>query len=412
MKLPTQVDAIVVGGGIVGGAAALALHGCGLDTMILERTAPAVWRPEQPDIRVYAFAPDNIAFLRTLGVWESIVAARAQPYYHMHVWDAARPIQDALHFDATALGSPELGWIIENDAMVDRLWQRVRYVGIPAHYPVEIQSVAQNADHVMVQLQGGQRLKARLLVAADGKSSTIRALAGISSTSSPYAHQAVMAYVRTEMPHQCTAWQRFLPTGPFAVLPCADGLSAIVWTVPDAMADYLLARDEKQFNILQTNAFAAALGKMDVCSERKAFRLVRQLASTYAQGRIVLAGDAAHVVHPLAGQGVNLGLRDISALQTMVMRAQKRALDWSSISQLERWGRRRHSEDTCAAYGFDAIHRIYSNSSVLPVLLRGRLLKAVGKCPPLVHGLWRNAIGNTPGVRNVLGYPSMGSGRR
>lgn len=384
-------DVIVVGGGVVGAACALALAEAGLQVTLVEGREPPAWQPQQPDLRVYAFAPDNAQLLRTLGVWPAVLAARACAYRRMRVWDAAGG--EELQFDADRLGREQLGWIVENDLLVDRLWAALPAAGVQLCCPARVDALEQDADGVRVRLEDGRRLDAALAIAADGADSTLRRLAGVEVSRQEYGQRGVVAYIDTEQDNQATAWQRFLTTGPLAVLPAGTRRSSIVWTLPDAEAERVLALDEAAFNAELTRAFGARLGAMTLASRRAAFPLRRQLASAYVAGRVLALGDAAHVVHPLAGQGVNLGLRDVAALHATVLRALQRRQDWASPDRLQRWARERRSENTVSAYGFDAINTIFSNDEMHLTLARGCALGSVGRLPPLVSALWKRAAG-------------------
>jgi 3-demethoxyubiquinol 3-hydroxylase len=383
------IDVAVVGAGVVGSALALALARDGRRVALVEARTPSPWSVEQPDLRVYAFAPDNAALLGELGVWAGILTARAHPYRRMRIWDAAGG--DALCFDADALAQPQLGWIVEHGLLVDRLWQALEPAGVERHCPQRVVALEQDADSATLALDDGRRLRARLVVAADGSDSALRRLAGIDAERHDYQQRGLVAYVETERPHDDTCLQRFLPSGPIAFLPCADGRSSIVWTLPDAEAERLLAVDEATFCDELTRAIDAALGAVTAVSKRAAFPLRRQLARRYVAGRVVLAGDAAHTVHPLAGQGVNLGLRDVAALRRLLATAGER--DFASAHRLDRYARERRSENAVAAWSFDGINRLFSNDAVLPTLVRGHLLGLVGKLPPLQAMFWRRAAG-------------------
>lgn len=384
-------DVIVVGGGVVGAACALALADTGLQVTLVEGREPPPWQPQQPDLRVYAFAPDNAALLAALGVWPAVTAARACAYRRMRVWDAGGG--DELRFDADHLGREQLGWIVENDLLVDRLWAALPAAGVQVCCPARVEALEQDADGVRLRFEDGRRLEASLAIAADGAESTLRRLAGLEVSRQDYGQRGVVAYVDSENDNEATAWQRFLVTGPLAVLPIAGKRSSIVWTLPDAEAERVLALDEAAFGRELTQAFAGRLGAMTLASRRAAFPLRRQLATGYVAGRVLALGDAAHVVHPLAGQGVNLGLRDVAALRTLVLQAQQRRQDWMSPHRLQRWARERRSENTVAAYSFDAINTVFSNDELHLTLARGRVLGCAGKLPPLVSMFWKRAAG-------------------
>lgn len=386
-----QLDAAIVGGGVVGAACALALAKLGLDVALIEGREPRRWAADQPDLRVYAFAPDNAALLDGLGVWAAIRDARAQPYRRMCVWDAAGGGE--LSFDADALGRMQLGWIIENALLVDRLWAALPAAGVRLHCPNRVESSEADEEGVRLRLQDGTRLDAKLAIAADGADSGLRGAAGVEVAQHDYAQRGVVAYVETGQPHEQTAWQRFLPSGPLALLPFTDGRCSIVWTLPNDEAERMLALDDDAFARELTSASAARLGPIRPVSPRVAFPLRRQLARQFVNGRIILIGDAAHVVHPLAGQGVNLGLRDVAGLHDLVADALARRVEWSAPHRLARWARQRRSESTAAAHTFDGINRLFSNDEMHLTLLRGPLLGLAGRVPPLANLLWRKASG-------------------
>ncbi|WP_374605126.1 FAD-dependent oxidoreductase [Arenimonas sp.] len=385
-------DLVVVGAGVVGAAAALAAARDGLRVALVEAHEPPAWDAAAPDLRVYAFAPDNAALLADLGVWDAVRGARAQAYRRMRVWDAAGGGE--LCFDADAFGRPALGHIVEHALLVDRLWSAcAREPGIHRHCPDRLESIEQQDDLAGVWLASGTVLHARLVLGADGAASKVRACAGLEAEAHEYGQRGLVAYVDTEKPHEDTAWQRFLPTGPLAFLPFTDGRCSIVWSLPADEAQRLLETDEESFRRELTRAFDARLGEVTSVSARAAFPLRRQLASDLVAGRVVLAGDAAHVVHPLAGQGVNLGLRDVAALRESWQQARVRGSDFASPHRLARWARTRRSENTLAAYTFETINRAFSNDALLPTLLRGHALGLAGRIPPLTQLLWRKAAG-------------------
>ena len=393
----TDVDVSVIGAGVVGAAAALALAKDGMRVALVEAHEPAPWRSAEPDLRVYAFAPDNSAFFSELGVWEGIRSARAQAYRAMRVWDAAGG--DELRFDAQQIGRDALGHIVEHGLLVDRLWQAIaREPGVVRHCPDKLAQIEQDDETVTARLASGTRLRSSLLLGADGAASKVRAAVGSPTHAHDYGQRGLVAYVRTELPHDETAWQRFLSSGPLAFLPCSDGRSSIVWTLPDAEAERLLALDSSAFCRELTRAFDARLGEVTEVSTRAAFPLRRMLADDYLIGRVALLGDAAHVVHPLAGQGVNLGLRDVGALRETLRSARSSGratpgLPARTLDRMQRWARNRRSENAIAAYSFEAINRLFSNDALLPTLLRGPALGLVGHVPPLGQFFLRRAAG-------------------
>lgn len=398
MNRRVRLDIAIVGGGVVGAACALSLARLGLEVALIEGREPARWSADTPDLRVYAFAPDNAALLDGIGVWDSVRSARAQAYRRMRVWDASGGGE--LSFDADVLGRDQLGWIVENNLLADRLWAALPAAGVRLHCPARVESMEQDpstssgqTSGVRLRLEDGTRVEARLAIAADGGDSTLRRLAGLQVSSHDYQQRGVVAFVETEKPHELTAWQRFLPGGPLAFLPFVDGRSSIVWTLPNDEADRVLALKDEAFDRELTGAFEARLGQVRVVSTRAAFPLRRQLADAYVSGKVLLMGDAAHMVHPLAGQGVNLGLRDVARLRDAIADAQARRVDWSSAHRLARWSRDCRSENAAAAYAFDGINRVFSNDEMHATLLRGFALGLAGKLPPLANLFWRKASG-------------------
>lgn len=391
-----RADVAVVGGGVVGAACALALAQQDLHVVLIEAQEPAPWSADKPDLRVYAFAPDNAALLDAIGVWPSVREARAHPYARMRVWDAAGG--DELRFDADDFAVAQLGWIVENALLQDRLWAALRRSGVTLRCPARVEAFEQNDDGVALTLDDGLRVDANIAIAADGGASKLRELVGISVQHHDYAQSGVVAYVATERPHESTAWQRFLPTGPLAFLPFAwlpgcDAPSSIVWTLPAQEAARVVALDDDAFSVELERAFAGRLGATRPLSKRVAFPLRRQLAERFVAGRVLTVGDAAHMVHPLAGQGVNLGLRDVSALRDLIVDAKQRRVDWASPHRLARWARLRRSDSVASAYAFSAINRVFSNDDFAATMLRGRALGLAGKLAPLNRALWRHAAG-------------------
>ena len=384
------MDAVIVGAGVVGAALALGLHRRGLRVAVVEAHEPEPWQVETPDVRVYAVAPDSRALLDALGVWAGVHGRRAQAYDAMHVWDAGGG--PPLRFEAPALGVPCLGHIVEHGLLVDRLWAAMRDAGVPCYTGAKLAAIEQDDAQVSAQLTDERQLHALWLFGADGARSVVRDRLGIALDAHDYGQSGLVAYVRSAQPHADTCWQRFLPSGPLALLPCTDQRLSIVWSLPEDEAQRLLAAPEAQFNAELTRASDRMLGELALDSERTAFPLRRQLAKQMRVGRVALVGDAAHAVHPLAGQGVNLGLRDVGTLLSALDTAQSKARSGLSESLLERWARSRFSENTLAARSFEAINAVYSNDAPLPLMLRGMALGAAN-FPPLNRLLWGQAAG-------------------
>ncbi|BFI97169.1 MAG: UbiH/UbiF family hydroxylase [Rhodanobacter sp.] len=386
------LDVAVVGGGMVGAAAALALAKAGFATALLEARAPQPWSAaDEVDLRVVGLAPSSIDLLNQLGVWTSIREARSSPYAHMHVWDGESGA--AIDFDAADEGCDLLGHIVENNLVQWTLWQALEAAGVRRRCPAEVRGIEPREDRVTLALADGESLSARLVVAADGAASPLRGMLGIASRERDYAQRAVVAHVGTERAHGQTAWQRFLPGGPLALLPLADGRSSIVWSLPEDEAQRVLALDDADFMRELGVASDFRLGRIVSSTRRAAFPLRMQLAESYQAERCVLLGDAAHAVHPLAGQGVNLGLRDVTELRDVLAAARDAGRDFAAPHVLRRYARRRRSADTLDARGFDALARIYAWQAPPLVAARGLGVRLLDRLAPLKRQLARHAAG-------------------
>ncbi|EIL91220.1 UbiH/UbiF/VisC/COQ6 family ubiquinone biosynthesis hydroxylase [Rhodanobacter spathiphylli] len=391
-RRPPALDVAVVGGGMAGAATALALARAGFSTALLEARAPAAWDAQaEVDLRVVGLAPSSVALLDDLDVWTSIRKARAAPYVHMHVWDAESGA--SIDFDAASEGRDLLGHIVENSLVQWTLWQALQSAGVRVICPAEVTAFEAREGRIQLELAGGETLSAALLVAADGAASPLRRLAGIGTRGRDYAQRAVVAHVTTERPHQATAWQRFLPGGPLALLPLADGRSSIVWSLPEAEARRVLTLDEPAFLDELGVASDFRLGRVIASTPRAAFPLKLQLAERYQAERLVLLGDAAHAVHPLAGQGVNLGLRDVAELRDVLVDARAAGRDIGAVHVLRRYARRRRSADTLDALGFDALARVYAWQSPALVAARGLGVCVLDRLAPLKRRLSEHAAG-------------------
>jgi 2-polyprenylphenol 6-hydroxylase len=386
------LDIAVVGGGMVGAAAALAFSRAGFSTALLEARAPAPWQAENDvDLRVVGLAPSSIGLLDDLGVWTSIRQARACPYASMHVWDAESGA--AIDFDAADEGRDLLGYIVENNLVQWMLWQALEAAGVQRLCPATVKDFEVRSDRIVLDLADQESLSVRLLVAADGAGSPLRQHAGIATHGRDYGQRAIVAHVVTERPHESTAWQRFLPTGPLALLPLADGRSSVVWSLPEAEARRIQSLDDAAFLTELELASDFRLGRITATTPRAAFPLKLQLADAYQADRLVLLGDAAHAVHPLAGQGVNLGLRDVAELRDTLIAARDEGRDIAAAHVLRRYARRRRSADTLDAYGFDALARIYAWQSVPLVAARGLGVRLLDRLTPLKQRIAAHAAG-------------------
>ncbi|UPG85105.1 UbiH/UbiF/VisC/COQ6 family ubiquinone biosynthesis hydroxylase [Luteibacter aegosomatis] len=387
-----MADVAVVGGGMVGAAAALALARAGFEVVLVDARAPAAWSADaEPDLRVVGLAPSSIRLLDEVGAWDGIRRARASAYERMVVWDAENGA--TIHFDAADEGRDVLGYIVENNLVQAMLWQALDDAAVRRVVPGDVVAYEARDDHARLELADGQTIPARLVIAADGVHSPLRAMAGIGTHGRDYAQRGVVAHVETALPHQRTAWQRFLPTGPLAFLPLADGRCSIVWSLPDAEAARVLALDDEAFRDELGVASDFRLGPIGAVTRRMGFPLRLKLADRYESGRIVLLGDAAHTVHPLAGQGVNLGLRDVAELRDTLVTARDAGRDIAATHVLRRYARRRRSADGLDAWSFDALARVYGWKASPLVAARGLGIRLLDGLAPLKRQLMKHAAG-------------------
>ena len=387
-------DLLIAGGGMVGSALACALGDADLKIGLLEGAPLDRIRPGlELDARVSAISHASQRIFAAVGAWDGIAAWRVSPFHDMHVWDATGFGQ--IHFDSVAIGEPLLGWIIENRVIQFALLERVRQLpAVELLCPATLDT-AQALENGCwrVCLSDGREFTTRLLVGADGAQSRVRQLAGIETSGWSYDQTAIVANVRTAEPHQQTAWQRFLPTGPLAFLPLRDGRSSIVWSTTPQQSAELCALDAGEFLERLSAAFDHRLGRVTAVEERVRFPLRRLHAKRYIAERLALVGDAAHVIHPLAGQGVNLGLLDAAVLFDVIVETRAAQRDYGLISNLRRYERWRHGDNHAMQRAMDGIKGLFGASAVPLRVLRNTGLSAVDRWSPLKSVLARHAMG-------------------
>jgi 2-octaprenylphenol hydroxylase len=395
-----RFDILIVGGGPVGGAAAALLA----RATRTERDPPriAVLEPRRPsypaneapvDLRVSAYSRASERVLQVAGAWDAITARRTYAYERMCVWhESVSPVSaEALVFDAAEVGEPNLGHIIETRLVQSAVLDAAEHAGVQI-IPAELSSLAITEDDVRVETTSGS-LSARLIVGADGAQSAVRAAVGVSAETSGYQQTAIVAVVATERPHQSTAWQRFLHTGTLAFLPLADGMSSIVWSADDELAKNLLASSPEVFELELTNALDGALGGTRLISERASFPLRKLAAQHYVTHRCALIGDAAHVVHPLAGQGVNMGLLDAAALVELLIVGRHEREDPGALRVLRRYERWRKTETQTLATAIDTFDRLLAHGTGPLSRLAQRGLGLVNRSQELKRVFIRRALG-------------------
>jgi 2-octaprenyl-3-methyl-6-methoxy-1,4-benzoquinol hydroxylase/2-octaprenylphenol hydroxylase len=382
-------DAVVVGAGAVALATALALKQAGLAvTLVVDREPPAFDPDAEVDLRVYALAPDVLEGLDQLGLGPALRASRTASYQRMQVLDAASAAQ--LSFDAADYGWKELGLIVEHRLLIGLLWDALQRAEIPVRTHPQLLQWQMAEDHWRLPDLG---LRTRLLLAADGGDSALRQAAGIEVMQRPYGQSALVAHVRWPQFPQGLAWQRFLAEGPLALLPLADGRSSIVWSMPTALAQRRMELPEAAFLAELGDATEHAFGAAEAVTARRAVPLRWMLAERYVSERLVLLGDAAHIVHPMAGQGLNLGLRDGLCLTRELRQCQlARQTDRSLHGALRAYARERRSENTLATTGIDLIGRLFRMQGPMTPL-RGLGMRLLHKSGPIKHLLAQLAAG-------------------
>ncbi|WP_133513093.1 UbiH/UbiF/VisC/COQ6 family ubiquinone biosynthesis hydroxylase [Candidatus Thiosymbion oneisti] len=388
-----RFDILVVGGGMVGAALACACVGKGWRIALVEAQAPQrSWPSGEVDLRVSALNRASQRILERLGVWDRITRLGASPYREMHVWDAVGG--GSIHFDSAELGEPDLGHIVENRVTQLALWERLeRSEEVTLLCPSAVGAIELTTDAALLDLKDGRRISARLLVGADGRDSRVRSRAGIASRGWLYDQQAIVANVQIREWHRETAWQRFLPTGPLAFLPLRDGRCAIVWSATEFRAQELLGLEEAGFRSELEAAIEGRLGPIGDIGPRAAFGLQLQHAEHYVKPRLALIGDAAHAVHPLAGQGVNLGLLDAAALTAALDEARDRRRDIGGLWALRRYERARRGDNLLMLAAMDGFKRMFSNAVPPLAVLRSMGLSLVDRLVPIKHLFMQHALG-------------------
>lgn len=384
-------DVAIAGAGIVGGTLACALAKAGLRVAVVEASDPPPPANDGFELRVSAITRASEAILRAIGVWDALPLERAGVFREMHVWDATG--SGSVHFDSADLGSDALGHIVENGVIVRGLDARMAELENCAVFrPEVVEDVLVERQRVTLRL-GRTRVQARLVVAADGSRSRVRELAGIGCTEGDYGQRAVVATLRTELPHEETAWQRFLPDGPLAFLPLPGRICSIVWSTSPEDAAGLLDLDDAAFAARVEDAFDSRLGRLQVVGARGAFPLRHLHADEYVGERVALVGDAAHTVHPLAGQGANLGLQDAAALAEILYTHWSKGRDLGRRANLRPYERWRKGRNRLMQQGLGAFQWLFGSRLEPLRVARNLGLSAVDRSPPLKRLFMRYATG-------------------
>ena len=386
-------DLLVVGGGMVGASLACALGDTPLRIGVVEsHAAQTEWPADSYDIRVSAITRATEKVFQMVGAWEGMVARRVTPYSAMEVWDATGP--GAIGFDCADLGEPNLGHIIENRVILAALLERMaQFENVELLCPAKVAELQRDENEVRLSLQDGRSLNARLIVGADGANSWVREQAAITTTGWPYEQTAVVATIKTAEHHKGVAYQRFMPEGPLAFLPMPNGLSSIVWSTTPERAAGLVEMAEEQFLAELQQAFGDKLGAMLSTGPRGAFPLLLRHANRYSDERLVLVGNAAHAIHPLAGQGLNLGVSDIAALAEVLLQGQDAKQDIGELSLLRRYERWRKADNVAVMAAMDGFKRLFSNDIAALKLVRNIGLGLADRSGPVKNMMMRRALG-------------------
>ena len=394
-----QADLIIVGAGMVGSTLALALQNAGLrikliDAGPLEVQPFDIAGPFEP--RVSALSAASQRILERVGAWQVIVERRASPYTNMHVWDGSGTGQ--IHFSAASVHAEVLGHIVENNVVQDALLDALKSSGSVELMPnVRLEQMQRNESGWTLTVADGQQLDAPLVVAADGAKSAVRRLVGCETREWDYLHHAIVTSVRCAEPNQRTAWQRFTDDGPLAFLPLTtEGDShwcSIVWSVTEPEAQRLMALDDEAFRQALGRAFEYRLGEVMEADPRLCIPLRQRHAKRYVQPGLALIGDAAHTIHPLAGQGVNLGLLDAAVLAEVLLAAIARGAQLDDLRVLSRFERRRMPQNLMMMAAMEGFERLFQADQLPLRWLRNAGLKGIQALPEAKALFVRQALG-------------------
>lgn len=381
-------DIAIVGAGMVGAATACLLASQGLNVRVIETQLPAPFSPEQPlDLRVSAISQASVALLTQAGAWQGLQQMRLCPYRRLETWELDG---FATRFDAADLGLPQLGYIIENRLVQLALLKRMEdFPNIQTHTPAVVTRLQQSADHATLLLDDGTELQARWVLACDGAESLTRRLVGIGVSRFEYRQHCMLINIDTDFEQEDITWQQFTPSGPRAFLPLPGRHGSLVWYDSPARIRALSAMSNEALTAEVRQHFPARLGGFQVTG-KGSFPLVRRHANDYHAGRVLLLGDAAHTINPLAGQGVNLGFKDVACWVELLHKA---GGDWHQLALAGRYERRRRPDNLLMQSGMDLFYGVFSNDIGPLKLARNLALTLADRAGPLKEMALRYALG-------------------
>ena len=395
-----ESDIVIIGSGMIGATLAIALGSAGLRVVLIDRLNPKTMIDVPFDGRASAVAYASYRALSSIGAW-TFMAEEAQPILDIRVSEGNSTL--FLHYDHRELGDAPLGYMLENRHLRRGLFDAISEIAdISLFAPSELDELQRMDSGVFARLSDGQTIKGRLAVAADGRASPIREAAGICSRGWSYAQSGIVCTVAHERPHRGVAHERFLPAGPFAILPLTGNRASLVWTEPSSVADHLMALDEPAFCEELRERIGKFLGDTEITGPRWSYPLSMHNADSYTAEKLALIGDAAHAMHPIAGQGLNLGFRDVAALAEVVIDAARIGQDIGAREVLARYEKWRRFDSLTLLAVTDGLNRLFSNDVGAVRAVRDLGLAAVNRVPQLKRFLMRHARGTAGNLPRML----------
>ena len=384
-------DIVIVGAGMVGLSMALALHKKGMQVAIVEAKTLADKLPiDRVETRVSAINHNSQKFLKELNVWNDIKQNRISPYYAMQVWD--NNLEDSINITAEELSEHNLGHIVENDLIVESLIEQIKKTDISIFENAKIQEIQRYKDIAKIKLADTE-IETDLLIGADGANSFVRDYFNFATKTKSYEHTAIVATLELEKSHNQTAYQRFYDKGILAFLPLADeNKCSIVWSVKTGYAEYLAKLTDEEFQTRIAAEISDSFGTVKLLTKRFAFPLIQRHATEYAQDRVALVGDAGHTIHPLAGQGVNLGFKDAQALVSVLDEAFQKGRILGDISTLDKYQRLRRADNAKMMLLMKGFKEVFASDNETVSKLRKSSLRFVNKTNVIKRAIVKQAL--------------------